>query len=250
MLESSEVIEPSARATALVARCLVDVANPDDASRALSVGDREALLLHLRRATLGDVVDGVLRCPSASCNEPMELELRVSQLLLPPYGDTNREHDLVVRDDGARYDIRFRLPTGNDLDHASGTARHDPERAAGELLQRCLVNVSRDDVAVSGADLPPAVRDAISAAMAAKDPQAEIELELACPACGAEFAVVFDTATFFLAELDARASALLREVHVLAAHYHWSERDILRMPPGRRSLYLELVAESAKGRAR
>jgi hypothetical protein len=87
--------------------------------------------------------------------------------------------------------------------------------------------------------------------MAERDPQAEIELELACPACGSAFSVVFDTATFFLQELDARAKGLMQEVHTLAWHYHWSERDILQMPRQRRARYLELLSQSiAHTRAR
>jgi hypothetical protein len=70
-------------------------------------------------------------------------------------------------------------------------------------------------------------------------------LNLECPVCGGAFAVVFDTASFLLQELDERASRLVHEVHTLAVHYHWSERDILQMPHRRRARYLELVSSKA-----
>jgi hypothetical protein len=54
---------PAARATALVARCLDE---GEAAARALTVGDREAVLLHLRRLTFGESMECVLRCPAAS----------------------------------------------------------------------------------------------------------------------------------------------------------------------------------------
>ena len=97
------------------------------------------------------------------------------------------------------------------------------------------------------ATLAPEVRVAIGAAMAEHDPQAELELDLICPVCGAQFSAVFDTATFFLQELDQRSARLLRDVHTLAWHYHWSEREILRMAPQRRAQYLDLVAGTRAG---
>ena len=56
--------------------------------------------------------------------------------------------------------------------------------------------------------------------------------------------MIFDTATFFLQELDARAAHLMREVHTLAWYYHWSEREIVKMSRHRRAQYLELIAEA------
>jgi hypothetical protein len=47
---------------------------------------------------------------------------------------------------------------------------------------------------------------------------------------------------FFLQELDERAAQLTQEVHTLALHYHWSEREIMQMPRRRRTRYLELVS--------
>jgi hypothetical protein len=92
-----------------------------------------------------------------------------------------------------------------------------------------------------------AAREPIAVAMAERDPQAEIELDLECPSCATPFGVVFDTATFLLQELDARAARLLEEVHALAFHYHWSEREILAMAPTRRERYLTLLADALRG---
>jgi len=81
--------------------------------------------------------------------------------------------------------------------------------------------------------------------MADRDPQAELKLQLQCPTCDLAFSIVFDVASFFLRELDDRALGLLTEVHALASHYHWSERDILEIPAWRRARYLQLVAGGA-----
>ena len=41
----------------------------------------------------------------------------------------------------------------------------------------------------------------------------------------------FDIADYFYREICGRESDLHREIHLLAFHYHWSERDILRLTP-------------------
>jgi len=61
LLEEGRALPMAARATAVLQRCITRVGSlgpvtPDHVRR-LSVGDREALLLHLRRLTLGDNVE-------------------------------------------------------------------------------------------------------------------------------------------------------------------------------------------------
>ena len=81
------------------------------------------------------------------------------------------------------------------------------------------------------------------AAMAAADPQAEIEISLECPACTCHWTEIFDIDSFFWTELQAWAARILREIHQLASAYGWSEREILALPPLRRNTYLNLIAE-------
>ena len=250
LLDTANHPEPSARATALLARC-IDEVDADRTARSLTVGDREALLLQLRRLTLGDAFDCVLRCPVESCRERMELSLRVSDLLLPPYANVQREYETVFDASDGTYATTYRLPTAEDLERAATHARNDAELGALSLLTACLVTATRDGAVVHASDLSASARDEISAAMAAHDPQAEIELDLTCPTCSSEFSIVFDTAMFLLQELDQSAHQLTHDVHTLALHYHWSEREILHLPPRRRARYLELVAESvARSRVR
>ena len=66
-----------------------------------------------------------------------------------------------------------------------------------------------------------------------------------CPACRTEFAVDLDIAGFVWAELRARAQRLLREVHVLALAYGWTEDEVLALGERRRAAYLELTEELA-----
>lgn len=225
------------RANLLLERCL-DEDDPAGLVSSLVAGDREALLLQLRRLTLGETLDCVLTCTAPDCGERMELELRVGDLLVEAYPDVRATYEVALDgvDDAARpIVVRFRLPTVADLRAATEAGSGDTSPVAADLLARCTTGAyGLDDEA----------RERIAAAMAERDPQAEIELDLECPSCATPFVVVFDTATYLLQELDARAARMLEEVHALAFHYHWSEHEILAMAPTRRERYLTLLADA------
>ena len=79
--------------------------------------------------------------------------------------------------------------------------------------------------------------------MEAVAPQVELTMEGECPECDHEFAVPFDLESFFFSELRTSLDLLYREVHYLAYHYHWSEREIMEMPRQRRRMYIQVLAE-------
>jgi hypothetical protein len=220
------------RVTAMLARC---TGLPEQEVASLTVGEREALLLHLRHATFGERMQCVLECPHPTCRARMDLELMVPDLLLPPAGDAQCIHETSV--DG--YHVRFRLPGGADQEAVAALAQTDDSEAVKVLLGRCIVGIEQDGEKLE--EIPSAVSDSVSDAMALLDPQAELVLEPLCPACGNRFRAILDTASFFFTELAARARALLGEVHVLASFYHWNEEAILSIPECRRKVYLDLV---------
>lgn len=82
---------------------------------------------------------------------------------------------------------------------------------------------------------------AVEARMAELDPQGDIELDLACDACGHAWQTAFDVCAFFWEEIEARAKRLLQEVRLLASAYGWTERDVLALSDSRRAAYLKMV---------
>ena len=68
-----------------------------------------------------------------------------------------------------------------------------------------------------------------------------LDADLTCPACGHVWSAALDIAAYLWGELDDWAQDLLAQVHVLARHYAWSERDILTMSAVRRRFYLDLL---------
>jgi hypothetical protein len=218
--------------------------------RALTIGDREALLLHLRRLTLGERIACVLSCPDPACGEQMDLDLQVHDLLLPPSAQVQEWYETTITDQEATYSARFRLPTGVDQEAAVHLSAVTPETGAALLLQRCLACVY--DANGTPVDPPPAtVISQLPALMAALDPQAELRLRLTCPVCDGVFSTLFDTASYFFQELFSRTGQIYREVHWLAFYYHWSEAEILAMTRQKRQHYLGLLSEAlSEGRGR
>lgn len=249
LLESGADLLPVHRITRLLTRCLTQLGPLTSvnrgAVRSLTVGDREALLLHLRRLTLGDAVQGVVSCPQPDCGEKLDLDLRVSDLLLPGYDHQRAVHEVSIQENGTTYRVRFRLPTGADQEAAASLAADDAEAGAALMLHRCVeAVVVEGDNDRSVEDWPSTLSSQLPGVMADLDPQADLVLNLDCPVCDHAFSVTFDTGAYLLQEILARSSHLYREVHLLAYHYHWSEAEILGMTSVRRRRYLDLLTDA------
>jgi len=242
LTEDAAALPPAQWSTEVLARCLTRLGPlapvTREAVRALTAGDREALLLHLRRLTAGDRLPCRLSCPAQGCGHPLELELSVAELLVGPGAEPSERYTFMRP--GTCIAVGFRLPTGADQEAAALVARTDPAEAAALLLRRCL----DEGDAVDGAGIAELL-EPLSARMSELDPQAELTLTVACPACGGTFTTIFDTASYLLQEMVADTRLLDRDIHVLASHYHWSPTEILGMSPRRRRRYLELLEDGA-----
>jgi len=211
--------------------------------RSLTLGDREALLLHLRRLTWGEHLRCVLTCPLPGCHEKLDLDLRVGDLLVHPYDDVVELYERrLVGADGHTALVRFRLPTGSDQEISSVLAVSDASAAVDVMLEKCVESVVFSD----GRALPKLsseLVDQLSVCMAECDTQAEIKLEVTCTACEGTFTALFNSADFILQELQEESRILYREIHQLAHHYHWSPKDILEMSTKRRRRFLKQLEE-------
>lgn len=255
LLESRGALFPAQRTTALLTRCLTRIGTLDTITphvvQALTVGDREALLLHLHRTTRGDKLECVLSCPNPACREKLEVELEVNDLLHPPYPEPREVYQVTAAADDKTYHARFRLPNGADQEAAARVAAYDVDAAAQVILERCIESITSTGDGVSALDTSPsAVANTISDAMAQLDPQAEIVLHFICPACKTELDTPFDAGDFLYRELFHRSGDLYRQVHLLAYHYHWSESEIMSMTEHNRRMYLGLLLEQIGAKER
>lgn len=247
--EVADSLLPAHRTTAILGRCLTHLGPLNQVTpemvRSLTVGDREALLLHLRQLTIGERMQCVLSCPHTDCGERMDLELKVSDLLLPAYLQPEERYETTVGENGNNYIVRFRLPTGADQEAAAGLAYRNPDAAADLILRRCVNSVTLEGKnSKSLEDWSPAVGLQLPAIMAKLDPHAELTLNLSCPVCNHDFLSIFDTATYLYQELAVRSRYICRDVHLLAFYYHWSEKEIMGLSSWRRRRYVLFLEDT------
>lgn len=197
-----------------------------------NIGWRDRQLLNLRDALFGPEIHCLTDC--TRCGEPIELDFRSDDIRVP-HGEPGRAYRAVA--DG--YEVQFRLPDSADLLALEGGLTVPAEL---QLLARCVIGARTQAGDVEVATLPDTVLSAVSQGMSEADPQAEVVLEVSCPACSSVSPAPFDIVSHLWTELDAWARRMLREVHALAMVYGWSEADILRMSTTRRRAYLDLIS--------
>ena len=253
LLEYGRRLWPAARVSALLARCLTSLGTLDlshgdslDMVRALTCGDREALLLRLRAATFGRTLISVLTCPH--CEEKMDLEVNIAELLVLPYAASRPAYEAALEDGQGSYQVTLRLPTGADREAVASLAQSDAVAAGQRLLRRCLLTIAQDNqephAVTEETSVPADVLTALPALLAQLDEQAEILLNVTCPECSQAFTALFDAAYYLFQEADSRSTYLYEEVHQLAFHYHWSEAEIMGMTAAKRQRYLNLLADA------
>lgn len=201
---------------------------------ALTVGERDALLLGLRERLFGGVLNSFAECPN--CQARLEFSVDLN--------DLRRSFDDAADGDAAELrldDIRihFRRLSTADLKAAADCA--DVNAARLVLLERCVVDARRSGATLAAADLPAACVEALSSHLSALDGAADISIDLRCVACAHGWQLALDIVSFLWAEVSAMARSYLNEVHRLAWAYGWREADILAMSSARRQFYLERV---------
>lgn len=240
-LEAAELVHLWERGAALhaVDRALLTLAAAEpgrtrDELARLPLGDRDALLLEVRRATLGDRLEAVEDCPR--CDGRVEVDLSCAGAAAGPGAEPGH---WTVR----HGDVRLTLRTLDSLDAAAAAAAGEAgaEAARTVLLRRAVVAAERDGHELAVEELPAGAVAAVAAALAERDPRAELLLELECPSCGGAWTAALDVASFVWAELASRAQRVLGEVGALAAAFGWREADILALSEPRRAAYLALA---------
>jgi hypothetical protein len=193
---------------------------------ALSLGHRLAALLALAGAVDDEPLQATLRC--ARCNEPLEATLPIADLLAY-HERAVASASLHVPVDDERV-LTMRRPTARDLERWGVAAPF--ERMARDLL------VGAGEVPET---LPPAWLETLERALADADPLIDFHLTTDCPECGASGRYGLDLGALALRRLRAAHDEMLATVHRLASTYHWSEREILSLPPARRRVYLAMI---------
>lgn len=257
LLAAHQRRETASLVTIVLQRCIRRIGTVPSVTEAvirnLLVADRQYLLLKLRQLTLGDFVRATICCPWAGCGKKVMVSFTIQDIPVtesvhkgPIYRmELSPEARFVVEQGEIYREIAFRLPNGGDQELISPLLAQNEAEALTRLLQRCLHSIgplqhpSPDMVD----RLSPLARMEIEQQMEAVAPRVELTMESKCPECGRDYAVPFDIHHFFFSEIGMSRDLLYREVHYLAYHYHWSERDIMDMPRQKRRLFIEILAE-------
>jgi hypothetical protein len=249
-LNATQLLDLSERGrsvgTATRAMLLIAAAFPERSAQsieALSLGASDKLIASIRIATFGPLLRA--QQPCTACNEAFELavdlrvalDLGLALDLDSGAAEVESSNDQVEHGSGAQAAAgsgssaspRVRPLTLGDL--AAVEQQRDPARALAVLAKR---------VATDGAGEALDVQT-LSEALEQADPDAELQVETACPACGQHQLLSIDLASYLWEEVAQRAPRILRDVAELARTYHWSERDILAMSSARRAFYLGAV---------
>jgi len=191
----------------------------------LPLGALNSSLLRLRVACFGSCISACVDCER--CGERMEFTLDTAPLLAAANDD----------DAPAEFELsglRFRVPCSRDLAMVAG--QRDITVAALNLLKQCcLTHTDKTEVSLTG------ILAAAEAVMERLDPAADINLAIACKACGHSWLADLNIGALLWDEIDVRARTLLAEVHELARAYGWTEPEILALSPQRRVAYLDMV---------
>jgi hypothetical protein len=203
---------------------------------ALSVGQRDAQLLAIRECHFGTRFTGYAECPR--CRTPLEFAFDADDMRVAPPDRPDDEQTFILQWED--YTIQARLPGCADLLAIAG-CRAVPE-ARALLLERCIARAEYQGTSIAVSALPDDAIAALGEAVLERDPQAEIRIELVCSSCDHRWFALFDILTFLWQEIATRAGHILRDVHLLASRYGWSEPEILALGAARRRLYLEMVS--------
>jgi len=200
----------------------------------LVLGERESLLLEIRRATFGDVLGARTVCPACGA----ELAVEVPAALLRRDGNAGRAAQSFELEVGP-VSLTIRPPDGAVLARAAAEPDADSCRLA--LVAGCIVGAVGGAGPLDLPELPAEVVAAAGEAIVERDPRSEVIVALTCVSCGHDWAAGFDAGLFLWEELTAMSIRLVDDVDVLARAYHWSEAEILAMSSGRRRRYVERV---------
>ena len=202
----------------------------------LSIGERDAGLIALRESLFGTQVTSLTDCPA--CGERLELSFNVRDI----HTSSATDRDATITLSRSGYELQLRLP--NSLDLLSLTDCSSVEEMRAKLFKQCVQRIrhrGRVKSAEHAREIPSQIVELAIQRIGEADPQADVEVNLLCPSCQHGWQTSFDIVSYLWTELQARATQLLREVHLLASTYGWRESDILSLSAQRRRCYLEMV---------
>lgn len=223
---------------------MVNKDNIHEILRQLSIGDRTALLLNLRKINFGNLLKCALVC--SSCNKNMSLDLSITDILHTSHSKLQKDYEVKT----GEFSLQVRPLTGADQELIFDKSRkiNSNNNNYSFNLPEELVKCS---IVYSNHSLPNDLDDdfifAVSSKLEEIDPLSDIVFSLICPNCKHTFQTSFDAERFIFHEMGLRQNQLEHEIHWLAFNYKWTESEILSLPVRKRKRYVELINATLSG---
>jgi hypothetical protein len=218
--------------TRILSVCLAQAAGravDEELVRALSAGDRQFLMLQLE--ALLDPAPRWVTAACQGCDELIQFQITPGSLPVKPAGAGYPQTSLAL----SVGLVMLRVPCGADEE-----AIADGPEAAPPLERLLSRLLTLDDRPVEPARLSESDLERIDERLDEMSPQPGLTARIDCPYCRLGQEVAIDAYAWIARD----GYQLDREVHTLALHYHWSEREILQLPRRRRERYLQLIDQS------
>jgi hypothetical protein len=226
--------------TDILSACL---ASPDGSPVAtervwdITVSRRLEYLLRVAMAGRPSVLSLVVECPAEGCGQLLDISLALGDLLAR---QREAERSDLFEGRAGAAGLQIRRPTGSDQRRWRSSEFENSAEAKREIV-RSLVVAGTTAVETLGGDW---IHE-LDPELAAFDPLVAFCVRVACAECGAKNEMPLELEELALRELEKNQARLLRDVHCLAARYHWSEAEVFEVAPERRARYLALIAAEA-----
>ena len=232
-LTELDLAEPRERLLSVALSCCVErlgsLREPSpEVLHELTLCDRHALVHCLMLGSGIREIAVMAECPG--CQQKLELTLDLGSISLPGFSSP-RAVALTRRRKGRVERRAVRVPQPADVEGAADES---------SLLAACL---GLDPREASG------WLKAADRFLSQSDPLGHLEIAGRCPECGRKVTGEYDLVGAWLKRIRREAEDILREVHLLASRYHWSERDVLTLPGPRRRAYCQLCEETEPAEA-
>ncbi|NJK65313.1 MAG: hypothetical protein HC941_01155 [Microcoleus sp. SU_5_3] len=202
----------------------------------LEIGKRIEYLLTLAALSNSSKINVNLRCSNLECQRQMEITIPLVEITRLQQQSENQETEIAI----ATEKLLLRKPTGNDQRLWLKQQFSDESSATIAMVQSLLVSEQRSTFQQVDSQEQHWI-ETLNQVMEELDPLVNFNLQVNCPYCGSENLQDFDLGAWALQQLYGVQQQLMVTIHRLASHYHWSESEILAIPPGRRSHYLALI---------
>ncbi len=196
--------------------------------RSLATGIRDFLVIKIVAKRLGKPQWFSARCPS--CETPFDFEVDFANW---PFKSPGKGFPVIEVTLGKN---RVAFETPNGFFEEKIADRNLPEPQAVEAL----ANLCALEKEFRVEKLGKRDKARIDKALEKVSPECAREVSAKCPECGATSKPVIDPLPLAFKPSE----AIFREVHLIASHYHWPEKEILALSGPRRARYIGLI-ESA-----